>query len=109
MSGFLLHTGATVQCAHAGAAQPAGGGGARVKAAGQGVVTQPTTYNVSPDCAAPRPNAGNGPCVSARWTTGARRVKAEGQAVLLGDSSATCTPTGTGLRVLATQQRVKGA
>jgi hypothetical protein len=40
--------------------------------------------------------------------TAATRVRAGGVAVLLKDTQATCTPTGTGLNVLSTQQRVKG-
>ncbi|GAA1913725.1 hypothetical protein GCM10009837_43020 [Streptomyces durmitorensis] len=108
MAGFLLHSGATVQCAHTGGAQPTGSS-PRVKVAGQAVVTQPTSYSVSPDCKAPRPTTGNGPCVTAQWTSGATRVKSTGLPVLLDGSAATCAPTGTGLSVISTQQRVKGA
>lgn len=107
MAGFLLHTDATVQCAHTGAAQPTASS-PRVKVGNQAVVTQPTSYTVSPDCKAPRPTAGNGPCVMASWISAATRVKADGRPVLLDSGAATCVPTGTGLTVIATQKRVRG-
>jgi hypothetical protein len=49
------------------------------------------------------------PCVTAQWVTGALRVKAGGVPVLLQDSQAVCAPNGTGVNVLVTQVRVKGA
>ena len=106
MPGFLLHVGATVMCMHAGQAQPAVPF-PRVKVGGQPVVTQPNPYTVA-GCTMPPPSAGNGPCVTAQWTTGAVRVKAGGQPVLLQDSQAICTPTGTPLNIVVTQMRVKG-
>jgi hypothetical protein len=42
------------------------------------------------------------------WSSAATRVKASGLPVLLSDSQATCAPTGTGLNIVMTQQRVKG-
>ncbi|MGP1667333.1 MAG: hypothetical protein ACTS5I_15790 [Rhodanobacter sp.] len=54
----------------------------------------------------PPPNAGNGPCVSAQFTTAATRVTCDKQPLLLLDSQSTCAPTGTPLMVLATQARV---
>ncbi|MFF5009609.1 hypothetical protein ACFY3G_43120 [Streptomyces phaeochromogenes] len=109
MAGFLLHTDATVQCAHAGGATP-DATNPRVKVAGGATVVLPASYSVKPDCKAPRPNAGNGPCVKGSWTSGgATRVKSTGRPLLLDNGSATCVPTGTGLTVIATQRRVKGA
>lgn len=105
MPGYLLHMGATVLCAHAGQAQPTAPN-PRVKVGGQMIVTQPTVYTVA-GCTLPPPTAGNGPCVTAQFTTGATRVKAGGQPVLLQDSQATCTPTGTPLNIVVTQVRVK--
>lgn len=106
MPGPLLHKGALVQCAHLGTAQPSLVS-PLVKVMGQPVVTQAAPWNVA-GCTQPPPNAGNGPCVTALWATGALRVKALGLPVLLMDSMATCTPTGTPLTVKVTQQRVKG-
>ena len=106
MPGFLLHQGATVLCAHAGQAQPTVPN-PRVKVGGQMIVTLPTVYTIA-GCTMPPPTAGNGPCVTATFTVGATRVMAGGQPVLLQDSQAICTPTGTPLTIAVTQVRVKG-
>ena len=106
MPGFLLHQGATVTCAHMGQAQPAAVF-PRVTVGGQPVVTVPGPYVIA-GCPFPPPPAGNGPCVSAQFVMGATRVTAGGMPVLLQDSQAICTPTGTPLQVLVTQVRVKG-
>jgi len=105
MGNYMLDTSATVQCMHAGQAQAAGSN-PRVKLGGQPIVTQSNSFMVS-GCTMPPPNAGNGPCVTAMWTSAATRVKAGGVPVLTKDSQATCTPTGTGLNILNTQMRVK--
>lgn len=105
MPGYILHQGATVLCMHAGQAQPAAPN-PRVKVGGQSIVTQPTVYTVS-GCTLPPPTAANGPCVTAQWVTAATRVRVGGIPVLLQDSQAICTPTGTGLNVIVTQVRVK--
>jgi hypothetical protein len=106
MPGFLLHVGATVLCSHGGQAQ-ATVPNPRVKVGGQPITTQPAPYVVA-GCALPPPPAANGPCVTAQWVVGATRVQAGGQPVLLQDSQAICTPTGTPLIIASTQIRVKG-
>jgi len=106
MPGFLLHVGATVQCAHGGQAQPTAPN-PQVTVGGQATVTLATSYVVA-GCALPPPPNGNGACVSAQWTSGATRVTSNGQPLLLVDSQATCTPTGTPLLVVATQTRAQG-
>jgi hypothetical protein len=106
MPGMLLHQGATVLCMHAGQAQPTVPN-PRVRVGGQPVVTQSAPYVVA-GCPFVPPG-GNGPCVTAQWVTGALRVRAGGAPVLLQDSQAVCTPTGTGLNILVTQVRVKGS
>jgi hypothetical protein len=106
MPGFLLHQGATVLCAHAGQAQPSAPN-PRVKVSGQMIVTLPTLYTIA-GCTLPPPPNGNGPCVTAQFMAGAVRVMAGGQPVLLQDSQAMCTPTGTPLTIAVTQVRVKG-
>ena len=103
--GFILHQGATVTCAHAGQASvtvpdP------RVSVSGQRVAVQPVPWTVT-GCTLPPPPAGNGPCVTATWVTGALRVKASGQPVVLSTSQAICAPTGTPLIVVAQQTRVR--
>jgi hypothetical protein len=105
MPGFLLHVGATVMCMHAGQAQPTAPF-PRVTLGGQPVVTQPNPYLVA-GCALT--GTGSPPCVTAQWVSGALRVKAGGQPVLLQDSQAVCTPSGSPLQVLVIQFRVRGA
>ena len=78
----------------------------RVTVGGQPVVTQSGPYTVA-GCGFVPP-AGNGPCVTANWITGAVRVTAGGQPVLLMESQAICVPTGTPLIVAVTQVRVQG-
>ena len=104
MPGFLVHVGATVMCAHAGQAQPTVPF-PRVMVSGQPIVTQPNPYVVAGCALASIPSP---PCVTAQWVTGATRVLAGGQPVLLQDSQAVCTPSGGSLLVLVTQFRVRG-
>lgn len=105
MPGFLLHVGATVMCSHGGQAQPTAPN-PRVMVSGQPVVTLAAPFVVA-GCAFVPP-AGNGPCVTAQWITGATRVFAGGVPVLLMDSQATCVPTATPLIIAVTQVRVQG-
>ena len=74
---------------------------------GQPVLTQGAPYVIA-GCAFPPPPVANGPCVTAQWVVAAQRIKANGAPVLLTDSQAICTPTGTPLVVAATQVRVRG-
>lgn len=105
MPGFLLHSGATVLCAHAGQAQPTAPN-PRVKVGGQPVVTQAAPYSVAgcPFNVSGAPS----PCVTATWVTAALRVRAGGQPLLLQDSQAICAPNGTPLNIVMTQVRVRG-
>jgi hypothetical protein len=107
MPGFLLHVGATVQCAHGGMAQPTVPN-PRVTVMGQPTVTIAAPYAVA-GCAFPPPPNGNGPCVTAQFITSALRVTSNGQPLLLLDSQALCVPTGTPLIVSVTQTRVTGS
>ncbi|MBN2388419.1 MAG: hypothetical protein JXB85_15490 [Anaerolineales bacterium] len=106
MPGFLLHVGATVICGHAGQAQPTVSD-PRVKVAGQPVTTQSAPYMVA-GCPFTTPAGVPLPCVTGQWVTGALRVKAGGQPVLLQDSQAITIPNGVPLTVVVTQPRVKG-
>jgi hypothetical protein len=104
MSGTLLHLGTTVQCMHTGQAQPKVSN-PRVKVGGRPIVTRASTYTIA-GCALT--GTSNPPCTAAQWQTSATRVRAGGVPVLLKDSQARCVPTGTGLKIVATQGRVKG-
>jgi hypothetical protein len=106
MPGFLLHQGATVVCLHAGQAQPTVTD-LHVKVSGQPIVVQTTIHSIA-GCTMPPPPSGNGPCVTAQWITAATRIRASGVPVLLQDSQAICTPTGTGVSVVATQTKAQG-
>ena len=106
MPGFLLHVGATVLCSHGGQAQ-ATVPNPRVMVSGQPTVTISGPYVVA-GCAMPPPPSGNGPCVTAQFTTSATRVTSNGQPLLLLDSQAICAPTGTPLMIVQTQTRVTG-
>ncbi len=104
MPGPMLHLGATVLCAHAGQATPTVPN-PRVLVSGQPTVAQTTPYVVA-GCTLPPPPAANGPCVTAQFVTGSLRVLSLGQPLLLIDSQAICTPTGTPLIPLVVQPRV---
>jgi hypothetical protein len=106
MPGFLLHSGATVICAHAGQAQ-ATLPNPRVKVSGQPIVTQSCLYTIAgcPFTVGTTPV----PCVTGQWVTAAMRVKAGGEPVLLQDSQSVCTPNGTPMNIIVTQTRARGS
>ena len=106
MPGFLLHVGATVQCAHGGQAQPTSPN-PRVMVSGQPIVTQLAPYMVA-GCPFTTPAGSPLPCVTAQWVSAATRVLSNGMPVLLIDSQAVCTPNGTPLMIITTQTRVSG-
>ena len=104
MPGFVLHFGATVQCAHLGTAlptvvQP------RVLLSGQPAATLSSPYVIAGCALTGSPNP---PCATAQFTVGATRVFSLGQPLLLVDSVSTCVPTATLLLPLAAQTRVTG-
>lgn len=106
MPGPLLHLGATVLCSHGGQATPTAPN-PRVLVSGQPIVLQPVPYVVA-GCPFTTPAGNPLPCVTGQWVTGATRVFSNGQPVLLMDSQAICTPTGTPLMITVTQPRVTG-
>jgi hypothetical protein len=104
MPGYLLHVGATVICMHGGQAQ------ALVPNLRVNVLGQPTVQQPNPWIVAGCPHNVSGapvPCVTAQWITAATRVMSNGLPLLLDDSLAVCAPNGTGVNIVATQQRVK--
>lgn len=105
MPGTLLHVGATALCMHAGQAQPTTPN-PRVLVSGQPTVTLLSPYVIA-GCVLPPPaGGGNGPCVTAKFVSGATKVFSNGVPLLLLDSQAVCVPTGTPLIITATQTRV---
>jgi hypothetical protein len=101
-----MHLGATVLCSHGGQATPTAPF-PRVTVSGMPVVTMASPYVVA-GCPFVPPG-GNGPCVTAQYTTAAARVLAGGQPVVLLDSVAVCAPTGTPLLPVSAQTRVIGS
>ena len=106
MGSFLLHVGATASCTHGGDAQPTVAN-PRVTVAGMSTLTRSAPYAIS-GCALPPPPVANGPCVAAHFMTAATRITSFGLPLLLADSHAECTPSGTPLVVSASQRRVTG-
>ena len=104
MPGFMLHSGAAVQCIHVGTAQPTVVN-PRVTVSAQPIVTIASPYSIA-GCTFPAMSSGAPPCATAQFTTSAARVTAMGQPVLLIDSQAICVPTGTPLLIITTQLRV---
>jgi len=93
-------------CMHAGQAQPTVPN-PRVMVNNRPTVLQTNPYMVA-GCPFTPANGGNGPCVTAQWVTASVRLTSNGVPLLLQDSIAVCTPTGTGLNIIITQMRVKG-
>ena len=106
MPGPLLHYGALIVCAHGGQAQPTAPS-SKVFVSGQPIAVQPMPHVVT-GCPFTTPAGNPLPCVTAQWVTGATRVFSNGQPVLLMDSQAICTPTGTPLFITGIQTRVTG-
>jgi uncharacterized Zn-binding protein involved in type VI secretion len=104
MGSPILHLGAVVNCLHQGVATPVVTS-PRVLVAGQPVAVLPSVYAIA-GCTLPPPPTANGPCITATWVTSATRVFANGIPVLLKSSTAICAPTGTGLRIGKTQEKV---
>jgi hypothetical protein len=102
MAGSILHLGAVVTCQHGGRAVPTTPS-TRVFVTGMPIATIAAPYAIA-GCAFVPP-VGNGPCVTAQWTTGAVRVRSEGQPVAIMTGAAICAPTGTPLIPVEAQRR----
>ena len=102
MPGPIVHLGAVIMCAHAGAAT-ATSPFPRVMVTGQPVVTIATQYVVA-GCAltgSPTP-----PCVTGQWVVGAVRVMAGGVPVAVQAGASITTPTGAPMLPVMVQPRV---
>ena len=104
MPGFLLHVGATVQCAHGGRATPITPN-AKVSVGGQPTVALTSQWSIA-GCPFP-PNSG-GPCVTAQFTVGTTRVTSNGQPLAMFGGTATCVPTGVPLLTVSSQTKATG-
>ncbi len=102
MAAFIIDQGATVLCGHGGTCTPITVA-PRVKANGMPVTTQPSPWSVA---GCPLSSSGSTFCVTIQWTSGASRVTAGGQPVLLQTSSGTSPETGSSASVVMTQTRV---
>ena len=105
MPGYLLTSSSTVTCAHQGQGQTSTPL-TKVKVDGNSAIGQSSSYTIS--ACTFLPTAGGPPCATAQWTVAATRVKSNGVAVVLEDSTSTCVPTGTPLTVVVGQNKVKG-
>lgn len=103
MPGPLLHSGATVACAHGGSATPTTPN-PRVTVSGQPTAVMSTPYAIT---GCPFNVSGSpSPCVTGQWVVAATRVTSNGQPLVLMDSQAVCAPNGTPLLPLVAQTRV---
>ncbi len=107
MPGFFVHQGAAVMCSHAGQASPTAPD-LRVTVSGQAIVTLATPYTVA-GCSFTTPAGNPLPCITGQWLTGATRILASGNPVILQDSQSICTPNATPMTITTTQTRVKGS
>lgn len=105
MPGFLLHVGATVQCAHGGRATPASPNQS-VTAGGKPTSTIASPWTIA---GCPNPAQAGGPCTTAQWTTGTTRVTSNGQPLAISTGTATCIPTGVPLMTVQSQVKAKGS
>lgn len=104
MSGFLLDITSLVTCAHTpGKATPTTPNN-KVLVLNNPTVTQTSQYIIT-SCGLT--GTQSPPCATATYFKGATKVFSNGQPLLLEDSEAMCTPTGTPLSVRSTQTKVK--
>jgi hypothetical protein len=101
----LLHVGALVSCPHGGVLVPMTASG-RVRVSGHLVLTARQAHAVH-DCPHVGPDGTPSPCSVAAWTGGSTRVCSRGLALLLADSTATCTPNAATATVHEVQHRVR--
>jgi hypothetical protein len=102
MARFIIDAGAQIVCGHqSGRAKPAlENPTARVWLSGEPAVTLPEPYQVI-GC-----GAGTNACATARWLTGATRVRSMNRPLVLEDSKSMAS-SGAPLRPVRTQSRVK--
>lgn len=87
MSAFLLHVGASIKCSHQASARVLTSN-TRVLVGGRPVATRSDTCTVS-GCSF-QAGQKKQPCVTVTWTSGATRVRVNGQVPLLRTSTGIC-------------------
>ncbi len=98
----LLNKDTSIKCMHGGDARPDKISD-RVKVDGKPIVTQLSSYSIT-GC-----GLSSGPCSKALiWTKVSQRVFCDKVPVLLQSSQTTCIPSGGGVIIVKTQNRVKG-
>jgi hypothetical protein len=100
MPAQILHRGASVNCSHFPGEATPNTTFARVKVAGQEVVTLKNQYTIE-GCPL------NSPCLTGQWTSGAIKVKAGGEPVAIFSGGSTCAPTGNPMKPVRAQTRVR--
>ncbi|HEV8549257.1 MAG TPA: hypothetical protein VGQ57_09515 [Polyangiaceae bacterium] len=103
MPGFLLDEDAEVKCAHPppGSATPLSTN-RRLKVDGKSTIVVLDQYSIA-GCPL------NTPCTAGGFISGAARLMSGGQPLVLTSSPSTSVPNGSPLRVVSSQQRVKGS
>ncbi len=109
MSGFIVHVGSTIMCAHAGQNSSITSN-TRVFVGRQAVVTQPDTFLIT-GCTVNIAGSPH-PCVVIKWLVPASRVFVNNKPVILQGSTGICqaadqAPQGPPI-VISTQVRVRG-
>lgn len=102
MGGFLVQTGATVLCSHAGQAM-ATAPNPSVLLSGQPSVLLSAPWVVAGCPLVPPPLP---PCVTAQWVMGTTRVTSNGQPLVVSTGQALTIPNGTPLLPILVQTRV---
>lgn len=102
MPGFLLHSGATVMCSHAGQAMPAVPN-PRVTVSGQPTALLPEPWLVA-GCPGVPPTIP--PCVTGQWIVGSTRVLSNGMPMVIAGGQGIGLPPGTPLLPVVMQTRV---
>lgn len=109
MSGYLMHTGATLTCTHA-APVTVSTTSARVRVSGQPVATASDSFTVT-GCPFNVSGAAQ-PCVKINWIRPAARVFIDGKPAVLQTSTGVCVAANQAVQgppqVITTQPRVKG-
>jgi hypothetical protein len=100
MPAQILNKGAIVNCSHSPGRATPKSSFARVKVAGQEVVTLQDLYSIA-GCPL------NTPCATGQWISGSIKVKAEGFPVAIFDGQSNCLPTNNPMMPVSAQTRVR--
>jgi hypothetical protein len=104
MSAAILHVDALVQCSHPPGLAQARSSFPRVKVSGKAVIRSVDLYDIK-ECGLS--STSTPPCAVGAFTQGAKKVLAGGLPVVTLTSESTCTPTGTPMKPVTAQTRVR--